>query len=117
MVAHENTWRNGSMGPPQEGDQLWPGQAVVRVFNPTRMVVDAQVNEPDFAVMAAGARAKVFLDAYPGVAFDAELESASPVATAGLDSPVRTFSARFRVAQMDVRLLPDLSASLEVLPR
>lgn len=117
MVALENTWRNGSMGPPQEGDQLWPGQAVVRVFNPTRMVVDAQVNEPDFGVMGANARAKVFLDAYPGVAFDAELESASPVATAGLDSPVRTFSARFRVVQMDARLLPDLSASLEVAAR
>lgn len=114
MVALENTWRNGSMGPPQEGDQLWPGQPVVRVFNPTRMVVDALVNEPDFAVMAAGARAKVYLDAYPGAAFDAELDAASPVATPGLDSPVRTFSARFRLGQIDPRLLPDLSASLEV---
>lgn len=116
MAALENTWRNGSIGPPQEGDQVWPGQPVVRVFNPTRMVVDAVVNEPDFAVMTAGARAKVYLDAYPGAAFDAELESASPVATPGLNSPVRTFSARFRVAQLDARLLPDLSASLEVRP-
>lgn len=114
MVALENTWRNGSMGPPQEGDQLWPGLPVLRVFNPTQMVVDAQVNEPDYAVMARGARAKVYLDAYPGAVFDAELEAASPVAAPGLDSPVRTFSARFRLAQMDPRLLPDLSASLEV---
>ena len=39
-------------------------------------------------------RARIFLDAYPGEAFDATLLSASPVATAGLDSPVRNFLAK-----------------------
>ena len=58
------------------------------------------------------------LDAYPDVVFDAILESSSPVAAAGLDSPVRTFTTRFRIQQQDPRLLPDLSASLEIsLPR
>lgn len=114
MVAMEVVWRSGSMGPPQEGDQLWPGQPVMRVFNPQRMVVEAQVNEPDIAALSEGARAKVYLDAYPGAIFDADLESASPVATAALESPVRTFAARFIVEQVDPRLLPDLSASLEI---
>ena len=116
MVAHENTWRSGSMGPPQEGDQMWPGQAVLRIFDPSSMVVDAAVNEPDMAALAGPARAALYLDAYPGVEFEAELMTASPVATAGLDSPVRAFSARFRVVSIDPRLLPDLSAALE-LPR
>ena len=115
MVALENIWRNGSQGPPQEGDQLYPGQPVLRIFDPSFMVVDAQVNEPDFRALSEGAQAKVYLDAYPTAVFHARLESASPIATAGLDSPVRTFSARFRVAQQDPRLLPDLSASLEIL--
>lgn len=114
MVALENTWKSGTMGPPQEGDQLWPGQPVLRVFDPRRMVVDAMVNEPDIAAVEKLSRAKLYLDAYPGAVFDAELESASPVATAGLESPVRTFSARFRVLSDDPRLLPDLSAALEV---
>lgn len=116
MIAHENTWRSGSMGPPQEGDQMWPGQPVLRIFDPSSMVVEASVNEPDLAALQPAVRAALYLDAYPGVDFEAELVSASPVATAGLDSPVRTFSARFRVLSSDPRLLPDLSAALE-LPR
>lgn len=114
MIALENTWKSGSMGPPQEGDQLWPGQPVLRVFDPSRMIVDAMVNEPDIASINKLTRARLYLDAYPGAEFEAELESASPVATAGLDTPVRTFSARFRVLSEDSRLLPDLSAALEV---
>jgi HlyD family secretion protein len=114
MVALENVWRSGSMGPPQEGDQLWPGSPVLRVFDPSRMIVETLINEPDRAVLGQTAAAKVFLDAYPGTQFDAELETTSPVATAGLDSPVRTFTARFRILQQDPRLLPDLSAALEI---
>jgi hypothetical protein len=116
MVAVENIWRSGSMGPPQEGDQMWPGQPVLRVFDPSRMVVVAAVSEPDVVWLSKAARARLYLDAYPGAEFDAELEFASPVATGGVDSPLRTFSARFRVLSQDRRLLPDLSAALE-LPR
>jgi HlyD family secretion protein len=114
MVAHENVWRNGSMGPMQEGDQAWPGQPLIRIFDPTDMVVLTQMNEPDGAVMAPGTRAKVRLDAYPGAVFDAHLESASPAASSSLGSPLKTFSARFRIDQRDPRLLPDLSAAVEI---
>ncbi len=116
MVAIENIWRSGSMGPPQEGDQLWPGQPVLRVFDPSKMVVLATVNEPDVVWLSKAARARLYLDAYPGAEFDAELEFAGPVATAALDGPLRAFAARFRVLSHDRRLLPDLSAALE-LPR
>lgn len=114
MTALENVWRSGSMGPPQVGDQLYPNQPVVRIFDPSEMVVETQVNEPDVAVLGAMTHAKVFIDAYPNVSFEARLESASPVATAGLESPVKSFTARFRIADRDPRLLPDLSASLEI---
>ncbi|HBY62234.1 MAG TPA: HlyD family secretion protein [Solibacterales bacterium] len=116
MVAHQSIWRSGSQGPPQEGDQLWTGQQLVRIFDPTNMVVEATVNESDGAVLGAGARARIRLDAYPDALFDGEFESASPVASAALDSPIRTFTARFRVKQVDARLLPDLSASVEIVP-
>lgn len=102
------------MGPPQVGDRMWPGMPVVRIFNPTRMVVQATVDEPDFASVSEATHARVFLDAYPGESFDATLASASPVATAGLDSPVRNFVAIFSIKQQSPRLLPDLSAALEI---
>jgi len=114
MVALENTWRQGSMGPPQEGDQVWPGMPVLRIFNPSTMVVNTTIDEPDFASVSKATRAHVYLDAYPGVVFDAVLQSASPVATAGIDSPVRNFTAVYRVEQQSPQLLPDLSAALEI---
>ncbi len=114
MVVHENTWRQGSMGPPQVGDRMWPGMPVLRIFNPERMVVQVTVDEPDFASVANATRARVYLDAYPGESFDATLQSASPIATAGLDTPVRNFVAIFRIEQQSPRLLPDLSAALEI---
>jgi hypothetical protein len=87
---------------------------VLRIFNPEQMVVQVTVDEPDFAHVSEAARAHVYLDAYPSESFDAALESASPVATAGLDSPIRTFVAIFRIQQQSPRLLPDLSAALEI---
>jgi multidrug resistance efflux pump len=114
MVALENIWRNGSMGPPQEGDQIYSGRALLRIFDPAQMVVTALVNQADGARLKPGTRAKVSLDAYPGATFDAELEFASPVASAMLDTPIKSFPARFRLLQTDSRLLPDLSAAVDV---
>jgi hypothetical protein len=56
----------------------------------------------------------VFLDAYPDAKFRAAFHSASPVATTALGSPIKNFTARFRLAQNDPRLLPDLSAALVI---
>lgn len=117
MAALANVWRSGSMGPMQEGDQAFPGQNFVQVFDPTDMLVVTQVNEPDGAVLSRpGAAATVRLDAYPGIVFHAVLESASPVASSSLESPIRFFLARFRIQERDPRLLPDLSAAVEVEP-
>jgi membrane fusion protein (multidrug efflux system) len=116
MVALENVWRNNSMGKPQEGDQLWPGQPLVRLFDPSEMEVRAQVGEPDDAALAPGCRATVHLDAYPDLSFEAHMVSASPVASSALGSPIKTFSARFRLDKSDPHLLPDLSASVVLEP-
>lgn len=114
MVSLENTWHSGSMGPSREGDEVRPGVPLLRIFNPTRMVVEATVNESDASWLGKQVKAKLYLDAYPGATFDANLENASPIATGGIDSPVRSFMAVFRIEQEDPRLLPDLSAALEI---
>ena len=114
MVALENVWRSGSMCPAQEGDQLWSGQPLVRIFDPTYMVINTGVSEPDGAALVPGSKAKVRLDAYPEAVFDAHFESASPVAAAAMGSPIKTFAARFRIDQVDPRLLPDLSAAVDI---
>lgn len=114
MVALENIWRNGSMGPAQEGDQLYPGQPLLRIFDPSEMEVRLMVGEPDGGVLVPGAEAAVRLDAYPELVFRAHFHSASPVAASALGSPIKTFAARFRLEAKDPHLLPDLSAAVMI---
>ncbi|MCW5982307.1 MAG: efflux RND transporter periplasmic adaptor subunit [Bryobacteraceae bacterium] len=114
MVALENTWRTGSIGPAQVGDQLWGGQALLRIFDPTEMEVSTQIAEPDAAAMSADVRAVISLDAYPDLLFKARLISANPVASADLGSPIKRFTARFRIEGTDPHLMPDLSAAVVI---
>jgi HlyD family secretion protein len=117
IVALQNVWRNGSMGHAEEGDQLWPGSDLIRLFNPAKMAVELSVGEPDGAVLVPGAHATVHLDAFPSLRFSAHFDSASPVATSALDSPLKTFTARFILDQSDPHLMPDLSAAVDIFPR
>jgi HlyD family secretion protein len=114
MIAQLNVFRSNSMGHAQEGDQLYRGQPLVSIFDPTEMQVRCQVGEPDTAALAPTARGMVFLDAYPDVSLPAHLEFASPVAASGWDSPIKTFTAVFRIDKIDTHLLPDLSAAVVI---
>lgn len=112
MVALETVWRSGSIGHPQEGDQLWNGQPILKIFDPAEMEVQVWVGEPDGAVLREGAVATVFLDAYPEAKYSAHYVSSSPVATSPMGTPIKNFLARFRLEGHDRRLLPDLSAAV-----
>lgn len=118
MVALQNVFRNNSLGHAQEGDQLWPGNPLLRLFDPSSMVLDLSVNEADGAALEKGVKATVRLDAYPDLIFPAHFESASPVAASPIGSPLKTFAARFVVESSDPHLLPDLSAAADIeIPR
>jgi len=114
MVAQETVWRREGPGQPQEGDQLWSGQALMRIFSPADMNILVSVAEPDGAALKPGAQALVQLDAYPGLRFHALFESAAPVASSLDRGTVRIFVARFRLEGRDPHLLPDLLASLDI---
>jgi HlyD family secretion protein len=116
MVGLENIWRSGSMGPAREGDQLFAGQPLLKIFDPSQMLVSATVNEPDNTTLTAAAKALVQLDAYPDAVFEGRFESASPVATSAVGSPIKNFVVVFRLTRSDPRLLPDLSAAVVIHP-
>ncbi|HTS64013.1 MAG TPA: HlyD family efflux transporter periplasmic adaptor subunit [Candidatus Acidoferrales bacterium] len=116
MVAHANLWRNNSMGHPQEGDQFYRGQALLSIFDPSEMRVRCAVGEPDGAALVPGAKAVVYFDAYPELAIPAHFEFASPVASSALGSPIKTFTAVFKLDKPDPHLMPDLSAAVVVEP-
>lgn len=114
MVALENIWKNNSMGHAQEGDQLWPGSPLLKLFDPSAMDVEVSVGEPDGFVLVPGSKATVHLDAFPDLKFTAHYSSASPVATSPLGMSVKSFTARFRLEQADAHLLPDLTAAVDI---
>jgi hypothetical protein len=114
MVAHQNLYRNSSMGHAQEGDQLYRGQPIVSIFDPAQMLVRCAVGEPDGATLVPGSKATVYFDAYPDLALPAHFEFASPVASSAIGSPIKTFTAVFKLDKSDPHLMPDLSAALVV---
>jgi len=114
MVALQSIWRNNSMGHAREGDQLWPGSPLMKIFDPASMVLQLSVSEADGAILHPGAKAVVHLDAYPDLTFTAHFDSASPVAASPLGSPIKAFSARFVFDQNDPHLLPDLAAAADI---
>ena len=114
MIVLDNVWRNNSMGHAQEGDQLWPGNPLLRIFDPSSMVLQLSVSETEGAFLRPGTKAVVHLDAYPALTFTAHFDSASPVASSALGSPLKTFTARFILEQNDPHLLPDLAAAADI---
>jgi multidrug efflux pump subunit AcrA (membrane-fusion protein) len=114
MVAHQSLWRNNSLGHAQEGDQLYRGQPILSIFDPAEMLVRCAVGEPDGAALVPGSKATVYFDAYPALALPAHFEFASPVASSALGSPIKTFTAVFKLDKSDPHLMPDLSAALVV---
>jgi len=112
MVVHELLPRAGTLGRPQEGDQLYRGYPLVSIFDPSQMLVRCSINEPDVTALLANAKVQVNLDAYPDLSLPAHFISASPVASSGMGTPIKTFVAVFGLDKSDPHLLPDLSAAV-----
>src|SRR5213595_2016012 len=79
------------------------------------MEVRVQLNQVDLLKVHPGQQAQMHLDAYPGMTLPAILEDLSPLGHTGqFTEAVRSFTARFSVQGTDARLLPDLSAALDL---
>jgi HlyD family secretion protein len=117
IVVLNTIWKQGSMGEVQEGDQVRPGVAFMQVVDPSRMEVAVPVNQEDLPGLQIGQSATVSLDAYPGLSFPGQLENIGPMGRNGdFSTKVRTFSAVFSITGQDRRLMPDLSAAVDVAP-
>lgn len=115
VVVLNMMWTGGRMGELQEGDQVRPGQTFMKVVDPSQMEVAVPVNQADYLGLQTGQHARVFLDAYPGLAFDGRLEELMPLAHGGrFSDKVRTFSAIFSIQGNNPKLMPDLSAAVDV---
>lgn len=115
IVVFNTIWKQGNMGEVQEGDQIRPGMSFMEVVDPSAMQVHALVNQEDLRFLRLGETAHVHLDAYPDIDLKGRLESVDPVGQQGdFSSKLRRFSAIFSIQGSDPRLMPDLSAAVDV---
>ena len=115
VVVLNTIWKEGKMGEVQEGDHVQAGVPFMQVVNPSNMQVRALVNQEDLPALQVGQRATVRLDAYPEMVFTSELEQIAPIGRSGdFSGKVRTFAVVFSIQGNDPKLMPDLSAAVDV---
>jgi len=100
---------------PQEGDEVRAGAAIMLVVNPSAMQVTARINQVDLAQLRTGLPVDVRLDAYPDLIFPGRVERISAMAIPGGSRRIRHFSAMVSIQGRNPKLLPDLTASADVL--
>jgi multidrug resistance efflux pump len=116
IVVMQSTWRGGEFGQVQQGDQVRSGQFFMSIVDPSSMVVTASVNQVDSEALRLGMKATVRLDAYPDIRLPATVVGIGAMTKSGgyRAQFVREIPVRLKLDGMDPRVIPDLSASADV---
>jgi len=115
MVVLKATWKNGTMGEVQEGEEVRSGLGIMDVIDSSAMQVRARVNQADVSGLRVGQPARITLDSYPTKTFTGRLEQLSQIGTIStMSNRVRTFLAVFSLDGSDPHLMPDLAAAIDV---
>lgn len=117
LVVMQQIWRGSEMGQVQQGDRLSPGQPFMKIVNTKKMQVEGQVNQTESSDFRIGQAARIKFDAFPGMEFDGKVHSIGALANGGYRNSyfVRNVPIRVDILGNDPRLIPDLSASADVM--
>jgi multidrug resistance efflux pump len=116
MAVLKSIWKGNQLAEVQEGEEVRAGVPIVEVVDPAGMQVRAQVNQADISHLQVGQSAGVRLDAYPDLVFNGRVEQVSPLGVVSTLNPkVRTFVALVSIAGSHPKLMPDLTAAVDVL--
>jgi hypothetical protein len=99
------------------GDRATPGALLMRVVDTSRMQVEGLINQSECGSFRIGQEAVVRVDAYPDAVFRGRVYAIGAMASnpGRLQYFLRTIPIRVEILDGDDRLLPDLSASADVL--
>lgn len=110
------TRRAGDPRPFRAGDVLGSGEPYAEIVDLSGIVVDVFVNQVDSAAIRIGARAVVRVDSYPDIELPAHVHSVGTIARARKRGSeyLAQVPVRLRLERTDPRLLPNLTASAEI---
>jgi multidrug efflux pump subunit AcrA (membrane-fusion protein) len=116
LAVMSPVFRGGEMGQFQAGDRVSPGQQFMKIVNPNSMQVEATVNQSESSAFRIGQQAKIHFDAFPGIELKGKVYSIGALAVGGgrQNFYVRSVPIRFAIEGGDPRVIPDLSASADV---
>jgi multidrug efflux pump subunit AcrA (membrane-fusion protein) len=115
MAVLRSIWKSNNMAEVQEGEEVRSGMPIVDIVNPESMRVRSKVNQADINEIKVGQTVTIGLDAYPDLSFKGKVTQLSPLAARSvLSAKVRTFVAIIQIEGSHAKLMPDLTASLDV---
>jgi multidrug efflux pump subunit AcrA (membrane-fusion protein) len=116
IVVLQTIFRGGDMGPVQQGDQLYSGRSFMEVIDPRSMLLNATVNQVDAERIRIGMKAKVHLDAYPGLEFPARVAGINALSKTSYRRPnfKGEIDVRLKIDAIDENVIPDISGSADI---
>ena len=132
LVVIEPMFQRDGFSQASAGDTVNPGSTFLRIVDLSQMALFADVNQADAHAIELGALARVRLDAYPEQAFEGRVSAVGAMASAGQSSGgaggkkgrgwsgrssghwVRQVSIQIEITDADDRIMPDLSASADL---
>jgi multidrug resistance efflux pump len=118
MAVTQPIFRGGDMAQIDEGDQVYPGMPVLKIVDPASMQVEAQVNQAQSSALRIGQRVRIGFDAFTGLELTGRVYSIGALASSGTARSqyfIRMVPVRITFDKLDPRVIPDLSAYVDVI--
>ncbi len=117
LVIHYETYRDGQMRKPREGDTVIMNQPLLYLPDISQMVIKGDVREVDLHKLALGLKASILVEAYPEKEFQGNLSFIGALATRRGNQMrgEKYFQVTFTLNGGDKRLRPGMTARVIVL--
>lgn len=99
------------------GDRMGPGQPVMKIINPEKMMVEGTVNQAEVTRLRIGQEAVIGLDAFPEASYRGKVYSIGAIGVGSRRENyyIRNIPVKVIIEDADRRVIPDLSAFANVL--
>ncbi len=118
LVIHHETFRNGQLRKPREGDNVIMNQSILYLPDISKMLIKGLVREVDLHKIAIGQRAAISVEAYPDTDFHGSLSFIGALASRrnnnNRQGGEKYFQVTFTLEDGDERLRPGMTAKVVI---